>query len=104
MANYNLTAAEIMQTEIATVLGDVTIQEAAVIMRYEGVRSLMVLPREGQTQPGIITFSDIVHKVLAERLDPRRVLVDEVAVPIARTITPDLDVHSIAKVFRDGHF
>jgi CBS domain-containing protein len=104
MANYDLTAAEIMQTEVATVLGDVTVQEAAIIMRYEGVRSLLLVPRDGNQQYGIITFSDIVNKVLAKRLDPRRVTVDDIAVPIARSIPPTMEVQEIAKVFRDGHF
>lgn len=99
MTNYQLKAMEMMQTEVATILGDATIQEAAALMRYEGVRSLVVIPREGKTTYGILTFSDIVKKVLAERLDPRRVRVDDIAVVDARTIQPETDAQMVARFF-----
>ena len=106
MANYHLTAVDIMQTEVATVLGDATIQEAAAIMRYEGVRSLLIIPRDGTTNYGIITYSDIVTKLLAEGQDPRHINVDAIARQNAYTIDADTRIQHIARLFRDhncGH-
>jgi CBS domain-containing protein len=104
MSNYQLTAADIMQTEVVTILGDASIQEAAALMRYEGVRSLLVVPRDGHREYGIITFSDIVNKVLAEKRDPRQITVDEVATARAQSIAPNMEVHAIARLFRQQHF
>jgi len=42
VANYALCARDIMQVEIATILGDASIGEAARLMLQEGVRSLLV--------------------------------------------------------------
>lgn len=93
-----------MQTEMATILGDATIQEAVSLMRYEGVRSLLIVPRDGEQDFGIITYSDIVEKIIAERLDPRAITVDEIARPRAQSIPAEMDVQTIAGFFRDQKF
>jgi len=106
MVNYHLRAEDMMQTEVVTILGDATIQEAAALMRYEGVRSLLIEPRDGSKNYGIITFSDIIKKVLADNRDPRQVTVDEVGVQNAISIQSDANVQAIASFFRQhdlGH-
>lgn len=106
MSNYHLRVEDMMQTEVVTILGDATIQEAAALMRYEGVRSLLIEPRDGSGRYGIITFSDIIKKVLAERRDPRRVTVDEVGIPQAKTVVSTADVQAVSQFFREhnlGH-
>ena len=95
-----------MQTDIASILGDATVQEAASLMRYEGVRSLLVVPRDGHQEYGIITFSDIVNKVIADGLNPRSVSVDDIAVRRAISVLPEMDARTVARIFRDkdiGH-
>ena len=100
MANYHLQAKDIMQVELATILGDMTVAEAASLMRYEGVRSLLVEPRTPDDPYGIITYSDIVHKVLAEGRDPDKVEVHQIMTKPLITIGSDLQVEYIARLFK----
>ena len=103
ITRYHLRVQDIMQTDVATILGDATIQEAVSLMRYEGVRSLLVVPRDGHAQYGIITYADIVGKVIAEGLDPRKITVDDVMIPQAYFVSPDFDVQAAARFFRHHH-
>ena len=70
MANYHLCARDIMQTEVATVLPEFTVQDAAALMRNQGVRSLVVEKDTDDDAYGLITYADIVTKVLAQGFDP----------------------------------
>jgi CBS domain-containing protein len=106
MGNYHLRARDIMHTEVASILDDGTIEEAASLMRLEGVRSLIVVPHHSDDSYGIITYADIISKVLAEGRDPGRVRVDEVMTKPAITIPPGMEVKHIARLFRQtriGH-
>ena len=106
MGNYNLTARDIMQVEVASILGDATISDAAELMRLEGVRSLLIVPRNDHDPHGIITYSDIVSKLLAQGLDPNKITVDEVMTKPLVTVPPTLPAQYIARLFhqtRIGH-
>lgn len=106
MANYDLRAADIMQVEIASILGDLSVAEAARLMRQEGVRSLIVVPRSEDDPLAIITYSDIVTRVLARGDDPDRVTVDAVMTKPLITIPPTMKAGYIARLFRQtsiGH-
>src|SRR5205809_120959 len=89
-----------MHTEVATILDDGTISEAASQMRIEGTRSLIVVPHNADDSYGIITYADIVSKVLAEGRDPTMMRVDEVMTKPAITIAPGMEVKHIARLFR----
>ena len=102
MANYNLQAKDIMQVEVATILGDMSVSEAASLMRYEGVRSLLVEPRTPDEPFGIVTYSDIVHKVLAEGYDPKMVEVHRIMTKPLIALSPDLKVEYIARLFKQS--
>ena len=104
MANYQLTARDIMQVEVATILGDLSISDAAEIMRLEGVRSLIVEPRSPDDPYGIITFSDIVSKVLAPGLDPADLQVHKIMTKPVVTIQPGMKVEYIARLFTQSGF
>lgn len=100
MIKYNLRARDIMQVELATILDDATVAEAAQQMRLEGVRSLIV-ERHDQDDPyGIVTFSDIISHVLAEGRDPTEVRVFEVMTKPVIVITPGMEVKYIARMFQ----
>jgi CBS domain-containing protein len=106
MANYDLTARDIMQVEIATILADASISDAACQMRLEGVRSLIIEPRQENDPYGIITYSDIVKNVLANGLDPDTTSVDQVMTKPLVTVMPNLKAKYIARLFRQtgiGH-
>ena len=106
MANYTLCAQDIMQVEIATILGDASVSEATRLMFQEGVRSLLVEPRDKDDAYAIITYSDIVKKVLADGLDPNQVEVHQVMTKPVVSVSPDMKVEYIARLFRQvgiGH-
>jgi CBS domain-containing protein len=106
MANYKLRARDIMQTEIATILAEHTVQDAAALMREQGVRSLIVEKEFEDDAYGLITYADIVTKVLAEGFDPAEVRVDEVMTKPLIVVNPSLRVELIARLFarhRIGH-
>jgi CBS domain-containing protein len=95
-----------MQIEVATILGDASISEATRYMLHEGVRSLLVEPRSEDDAYAIITYSDIVYKVLADGRDPNTVEVHEIMTKPVVTIPPDMRVEYIARLFRQtgiGH-
>jgi CBS domain-containing protein len=106
MANYELTARDIMQTEIATVLPELTVQDAAALMRHHGVRSLIVEKDTEDDAYGMITYADIVKKVLAYGFDPAEVRVDDIMTKPLIVVNPSLKVEMIARLFatyRVGH-
>ena len=106
MVRYGLSARDIMQVEIATILADASVAEAAALMRQEGVRSLIIEPRSEEDPYSIITYSDIVRKVLAEGLDPGEMPVENVMTKPVVLIPPTLQVEYIARLFRQtgiGH-
>lgn len=100
MANYKLRAKDVMQVEVATIVDNATITEAAQHMRLEGVRSLVVERRNEDDPYGIVTFSDIVIRVLAEGRDPDKVRVHEVMTRPIITLYPGMEVQYIAQMFR----
>ena len=106
MANYHLTAADLMQVEVATILDDASIKMAASLMRLEGVRSLIIVPHDETDAYGILTYSDIVFKVLAEGKSPDEVKVYEVMTKPIISVQPNLRLEYIARLFRQtaiGH-
>jgi CBS domain-containing protein len=99
MANYNLRARDIMQTDVATILPELTVQDAAALMRHHGVRSLIVEKESDDDAYGIVTYADIVDKVLAYGFEPAEVRVDEVMTKPLITVNPSLKVEMIARLF-----
>ncbi|NDJ86519.1 MAG: CBS domain-containing protein [Chloroflexi bacterium] len=100
MANYALTAGDIMQKEVETILGDLSVQEAVTQMHLAGIRSLLVVPREEAEPYGIISYSDVVYDVLASQKDPRRVTVDEISTTPAIAVRPTDTIQHVSAVLR----
>lgn len=98
MTNYHLLARDIMQVEIASVRGEYSVEHAAHLMRLAGTRSLLVESGDGKNF-GIITYSDIVYKVLAGGKDPAQVRVEDIAVQPILTVNHDLKVQEVAELF-----
>ena len=104
--NYHLTARDIMQTEVETILGDLSVQEAVSMMRFSGTRSLLVIPRQEDEPYGIISYSDIVYALLSEGKNASLVQVDDIATSPAFAVRPDETIQQLAQYFkkhRIGH-
>ncbi len=99
MANYHLCARDIMQTDVATILPELSVQDAAMLMRHQGVRSLVVEKDSDDDAYGLITYADIVTKVLAQGFDPAEIRVDEIMTKPLIMVNPSLKVEMIARLF-----
>ena len=99
MANYHLCARDIMSTDLATILPEHSVQDAAALMRHHGVRSLIVEKESGDDAYGIITYADIVDKVLAYGFDPAEMRVDEIMTKPVIMVNPAMKVEMIARLF-----
>ncbi len=71
-----VTVKEIMAKNVLTVSKKTTIEETAHLMKTNGVGSLLI--KEDDEIVGIITTTDIVHKVVAARTNPKDSNVDSV--------------------------
>ena len=103
MANYHLRARDIMQTDLATILPEHTVQDAAALMRHHGVRSLIVEKESDDDAYGIITYADIVDKVLAYGFDPAGMRVDEIMTKPVIMVNPAMKVEMIARLFANSN-
>lgn len=99
MANYHLRARDIMHTDVATILPELTVRDAAALMRHNGTRSLIVEQEAEDDAYGIVTYADIVDKVLAFGMDPAEVRVDEIMTKPLVVVNPSLKVEMIARLF-----
>jgi CBS domain-containing protein len=99
MANYDLRARDIMQVEIASVPPETTVLDAALRMKREGVRSLIVERASPDDAYGIVTYSDIVSKVLALGMEPAEVTVEEIMNKPLVVVNPNLKVEYVARLF-----
>jgi len=99
MANYNLRARDIMQVEIASVPPETSVLAAALIMKREGVRSLIIDRVDADDAYGIVTYSDIVSKVIAWGMEPGEVTVEEIMIKPLVVVNANLKVEHVARLF-----
>jgi CBS domain-containing protein len=73
---------DLMTYPLATVRPEATVQEAIKLM-VEGKRGSVLVTREGLLKEclGIVTTSQIFHRVFANSLDPAQVKVEEIMTP-----------------------
>ncbi|MCC6445957.1 MAG: CBS domain-containing protein [Armatimonadetes bacterium] len=94
-----LQAKDIMSAKVVMVEGTATVAEAVQTMRDNKVRTLIVDRRGVEDAYGIVTYRDIVYKVIAKGLDPREVRVHEIMTKPLVVINKDLDIKYVARLF-----
>ncbi|VEP11545.1 CBS domain-containing protein [Hyella patelloides LEGE 07179] len=92
-------AKDIMTREVVTISGSATIAEAVNLMKDRGLRALIVEPRSDRDPYGIVTETDIVYKVAAYGHDPKKMRVFEIMTKPCITVSPDLGVEYLARLF-----
>ena len=92
-------AQDIMTTEVVTIRGSATVAEAVAMMNELCLRALIVERRHEQDAYGIVTETDIVYKVAAYGVDPKKVRVFEIMTKPCITVNPDLGVEYVARLF-----
>ncbi len=92
------TAQETMTKDVATIHPHATVAEAIQRMRDRQVGSLLVEPVSPSDTWGIITQTDIVHKLVAPAKDPNQVEVIEVMSKPVTTVRPDASLQECARL------
>jgi CBS domain-containing protein len=98
-AKMMMKAQDIMTTEVVTIRGSATVAEAVAMMNELCLRALIVERRHEQDSYGIVTETDIIYKVTAYGVDPKKVRVFEIMTKPCITVNPDLGVEYVARLF-----
>lgn len=91
-------AKDVMTPEVETVKGSATVADAAKLMKFKGIHSLLVEPRTAEDAYGIVTDTDIVNQVVAFGKDPKAVKVYEIMTKPCIVVNPDLAVEYVARL------
>lgn len=92
------TAQEVMTKEVATIHPHATVAQAIERMRDQQVGSLLVERVSPSDTWGIITRTDVVHKIIAPDKDPAQVKVTQVMTKPVTTVRPDASLQECARV------
>jgi CBS domain-containing protein len=90
-----------MQTDIPTIESNATASDAAKQMEKLGRGYLIVLKE--LTPAGIVTNRDIVNKVVAKDLDPKKVIVSEVMTSPLITVDPEDDIQKASELMQKNN-
>ncbi|MBS1266518.1 MAG: Homoserine O-acetyltransferase [Candidatus Woesearchaeota archaeon] len=90
-----------MTRKPVTVSSDLTIIECANLMKEKHVGSLIIA--QNNQLKGILTEQDIVRKVVAGKLDPKKTKVSEIMVTDVMSIEPEIDIYEALVIMRDNN-
>lgn len=90
-----------MRTEVTEVDGQLDVLSALKIMKKVGATSLIVKRRDDHDEHGLVLFSDIAKKVIAQNRAPERVNVYEIMAKPVLTVRPDMDIRYCARLFEN---
>lgn len=88
-----------MRTKVTEVDGTLDVLSALKIMKQVGATSLIVKRRDEDDEYGMLLFSDIAKRVIAEDRAPERVNVYEVMAKPVLTVRPDMQIRYCARLF-----
>ncbi|HET6514491.1 MAG TPA: CBS domain-containing protein [Thermodesulfovibrionales bacterium] len=101
-------AYELMTKSIESVRPDATVEEVMQLLARKMIRSVLVEPKGPKDGFGVIAVRDIVNKVLAQKLDPKKIKAGAVATKPVICVKRDMDTdqllglmqnYNIARVF-----
>lgn len=96
---YSLCARDIMTPDPQVIPAKGTAADAIRAMRARRIRSLVVDRGDETDAYGIITYSDIVNKVFAKKLDPADVPLSDIVTKPLIVVNPNLRVEFVAQLF-----
>ena len=97
------TASDVMSRTLQLISPDASVAEASARMGQHHIHSLLVERADGVDSYGIITDTDIVHKVVAREKDPAQTKVRDVMSKPIVTIPPDCTLFEIAQLMAHNH-
>lgn len=98
--SYSSTFKELINRNVITISSFESVSEAAFLMRSEDIGALVVVDRD--TKPiGIITDRDIVVSVIAERLNPGEITVEDIMTKDPVTVDENTDLFDIIRILHE---
>jgi predicted transcriptional regulator len=97
---------DVMRKEVTEVDGQMDVLSALKIMKKVSATSLIVKRRDERDEYGMLLFSDIAKKVIAQDRAPERVNVYEIMAKPVLTVRPDMNIRYCARLFENfgiGH-
>ncbi len=88
-----------MRKDVTEVDGKLDVLSAMKIMKKVGATSLIVKRRDENDEYGLLLFSDVAKKVIAQNRAPERVNVYEVMAKPVLMVRPDMDIRYCARMF-----
>ncbi len=96
---YSLRARDIMNREFALVSPVATVQEAVERMIQHHCQAVIIDRADEDDAYGILTFQEIVYRVISKSLAPTRVRVADIMIKPLIVINPNLRIPFIAQLF-----
>ena len=90
-----------MKTEVTEVDGRLDVLNALKVMKQAGTTSLIVKRRDEHDEYGMLLFSDIAKKVIAQNRAPERVNVYEIMAKPVLMVRPDMEIRYCARMFEN---
>ena len=90
-----------MRHDVTEIDGRMDVLSALKIMKKVGDTSLMVKRRDEHDEYGMLLFSDIAKKVIAENRAPERVSVYEIMAKPCLTVRPGMEIRYCARLFEN---
>jgi len=90
-----------MRTNVTEVDGKLDVLSALKIMKEVGATSLIVKRRDENDEIGMLLFSDVAKKVIANDRAPERVNVYEIMAKPVLTVRPDMEIRYCARLFEN---
>jgi predicted transcriptional regulator len=88
-----------MRTNVTEVDGTLDVLSALKIMKQVGATSLIVKRRDETDEHGLLLFSDIAKKVIANDRAPERVNVYEIMAKPVLSVRPEMQIRYCARLF-----
>ena len=88
-----------MRKDVTEIDGQIDVMSALKIMKKVGDTSLIVKRRDESDEYGMLLFSDIAKKVIAQDRAPERVSVYEIMAKPVLTVRPDMEIRYCARLF-----
>ena len=96
---YSLRARDIMNREFVLVSPVATVQEAVEHMIQHHSQAVIVDRADEDDAYGILTFQEVVYRVISKSLAPTRVRVADIMIKPLIVINPNLRIPFIAQLF-----
>ena len=90
-----------MRTEVTEIDGRMDVWSALKVMKKAEDTVLIVKRRDEHDEYGMLLFSDIAKKVIAQNRAPERVSVYEIMAKPCLTVRPDMEIRYCARLFEN---